>query len=148
VKATTVPLFWPAVGVALTAGVVWKVFNDLFHPGGTGTGSREHSSTASSGCRVCWASLGGFAAALGGLETLVFSGGIGEHASVVRARICDALAFLGVSVDSLANGSHAPVISREGSRVTVRVIPTNGTDDCARDLSYRRRGMNRHAGDC
>jgi acetate kinase len=55
----------------------------------------------------------------------VFSGGIGEHASVIRARICDALAFLGVSLDSSANDSHAPVISREGSRVTVRVIPTN-----------------------
>ena len=55
----------------------------------------------------------------------MLSGGIGEHASVIRARICDALAFLGVSVDSLANGSHAPAMSREGSRVTVRVIPTN-----------------------
>jgi acetate kinase len=69
--------------------------------------------------------IGGFVAILGGLDTLVFSGGIGEHAEVIRARICDALAFLGVSLDSTANGSHADVISKETSRVTVRVIPTN-----------------------
>jgi acetate kinase len=69
--------------------------------------------------------IGGFIAVLGGLDTLVFSGGIGEHAAVVRARICDALAFLGVSLDSTANESHADVISKGTSRVTVRVIPTN-----------------------
>jgi acetate kinase len=69
--------------------------------------------------------IGGFAAVLGGLDTLVFSGGIGEHATVIRARICDALTFLGVSLDSSANESHAGVISRDGSRVAVRVIPTN-----------------------
>jgi acetate kinase len=69
--------------------------------------------------------IGGFAAVLGGLDALVFSGGIGEHAAVIRARICDPLTFLGVSLDPIANDSHAAVISRPNSRVTVRVIPTN-----------------------
>jgi len=69
--------------------------------------------------------IGAFTAALGGLDALVFSGGIGEHAAVIRARICDALTFLGVSLDSAANDSHAGVISQRDGRVTVRVIPTN-----------------------
>jgi acetate kinase len=69
--------------------------------------------------------IGAFTAALGGLDTLVFSGGIGEHAAVIRAQVCDALTFLGVSLDSAANDRHAGVISQRGSRVTVRVMPTN-----------------------
>src|SRR5262249_35203047 len=69
--------------------------------------------------------IGAFAAALGGLDTLVFSGGIGENASVVRARICDGLAFLGVHLEEASNEKNAPVISTAASRVTVRVIPTN-----------------------
>lgn len=68
---------------------------------------------------------GGFAAILGGVETLVFSGGIGEHAATVRSRICEALAFLGVALDEKANDAHAAVISVPSSRVIVRVIPTN-----------------------
>ena len=67
----------------------------------------------------------GFAAVLGGLDTLVFSGGIGEHAATIRARICDPLAFLGVSLDPAANEAHAGVISGVTSGATVRVIPTN-----------------------
>lgn len=69
--------------------------------------------------------IGAFAAALGGLDTLVFSGGIGEHAPPVRARICEGLAFLGVQIDASRNSSNAPVISAEGSRTPVRVIPTD-----------------------
>jgi len=69
--------------------------------------------------------IGGFAAVLGGLDTLVFSGGIGEHAATIRARICDPLAFLGVSLDPAANEAHAGVISGVTSGATVRVIPTN-----------------------
>lgn len=70
-----------------------------------------------------WA--GAFAAVLGGLDTLVFSGGIGEHAPPVRERICDGLAFLGVELDRAANDRSAAVISPPSSRVTVRVIPTD-----------------------
>src|SRR6266478_3091678 len=69
--------------------------------------------------------IGGFAAALGGLDTLVFAGGIGENAAVVRARICEGMEYLGVQLDETRNNGHAPVISAEASPVTVRVIRTN-----------------------
>ena len=69
--------------------------------------------------------LGGLVAALGGLDTLVFTAGIGEHSAVIRARICDGLGYLGVEVDAGCNAEHAPIISSDPSRVVVRVIPTN-----------------------
>ncbi len=69
--------------------------------------------------------IGAFAAALGGLDTLVFTGGIGEHAPVVRSRICEGLEFLSIQLDGARNGNNAPVISADASRVTVRVIPTD-----------------------
>ena len=69
--------------------------------------------------------IGAFAAALGGLDTLVFSGGIGEHAPVVRSRICRELSFLGVELLEEQNAIDAPLISRPAARVHVRVIPTN-----------------------
>ena len=69
--------------------------------------------------------IGAFAAALGGLDTLVFTGGIGENAPVIRARICDSLEFLGVELDQKQNATDAEVISTNASRVTVRVIPTD-----------------------
>jgi acetate kinase len=69
--------------------------------------------------------IGAYAAALGGLDTLVFSGGIGEHASPVRARICEGLGFLGLQIDAARNTSHAAVISTDHSRVVIRVIPTD-----------------------
>lgn len=69
--------------------------------------------------------VGAFAAALGGLDTLVFSAGIGARSGVIRARICEGLAFLGIELDRQRNDDDAPVISTASSRVTVRVIPTN-----------------------
>jgi acetate kinase len=69
--------------------------------------------------------IGAYAAALGGLDTLVFTGGIGEHGPEIRGRICSGLEFIGVRLDAAANNSHAPVISAAGSAVTVRVIVTN-----------------------
>ena len=69
--------------------------------------------------------LGGLVAALGGLDTLVFTAGIGEHAAVIRARICDGLGYLGLEVDAARNAEHAPIISSDASRVVVRVIPTD-----------------------
>ena len=69
--------------------------------------------------------IGSYAAALGGLDTLVFAGGIGENAAPIRARICDGLNFLGIELDEARNAAHAPVISSETSRVPVRVIRTN-----------------------
>jgi acetate kinase len=69
--------------------------------------------------------IGGFAAALGGLDTLVFAGGIGENASAVRARICDRLRFLGIELDQERNAKHEAWISTDTSRVKVRVIHTD-----------------------
>jgi acetate kinase len=70
--------------------------------------------------------IGAFTAALGGVDTLVFAGGIGENSAPVRKRICDGLGFLGIEIDDDANGRHAPRISSNpGSRVTVRVIRTD-----------------------
>jgi acetate kinase len=69
--------------------------------------------------------IGAFAAALGGLDTLVFAGGIGENAPAVRARICQGLGFLGIELDEKRNGPGAAVISAESSRVAVRVMRTD-----------------------
>ena len=69
--------------------------------------------------------LGASAAAIGGLDLLVFTAGIGERAAPVRERICAGLEFLGIELDGERNRRHGPVISSERSRVTVRVIRTN-----------------------
>jgi acetate kinase len=69
--------------------------------------------------------VGAFAAALGGLDTLVFSGGIGENAPKVRTRICDGLGFLGIKIEEKQNASNESVISAANGRVTVRVICTD-----------------------
>ncbi|MEO8207061.1 MAG: acetate/propionate family kinase, partial [Chthoniobacterales bacterium] len=69
--------------------------------------------------------IGAYAAALGGLDTLVFAGGIGENAPQVRARLCEGLGFLGIELNASRNAAHAAVISTDASRVVVRVIPTN-----------------------
>jgi acetate kinase len=69
--------------------------------------------------------IGAYAAALGGLDTLVFAGGIGENAAPVRARICEGLGFLGIALDKSRNAKHSDVISRDGSRAMVRIIRTD-----------------------
>jgi acetate kinase len=69
--------------------------------------------------------LGSFSAVLGGLDTLVFAGGIGENSSAVRARICAGLEYLGVQIDAGRNSRHEPVISPAGAPVSVRVIRTD-----------------------
>ena len=69
--------------------------------------------------------IGAYAAALGGVDTLVFAGGIGENAPIVRARICEGLDFLGIELNESRNKEAAGVISTDASRVTVRVIRTD-----------------------
>ena len=69
--------------------------------------------------------IGAYAAALGGVDLLVFTGGIGEHAAPVRDKICAGLEFLGVQLDPPRNHSNAPLISRPDAAVKVRVIATN-----------------------
>ncbi len=69
--------------------------------------------------------IGAFAAALGGVDTLVFAGGIGENAPAVRARICDGLGFLGIELDQKRNAENALLSSPDSGRVKVRVIHTD-----------------------
>jgi acetate kinase len=68
---------------------------------------------------------GAMAAALGGVDGLVFTAGIGENSAEMRRRICEACAWLGVELDAKANEGKGPRISRAGSRVSAWVIPTN-----------------------
>jgi acetate kinase len=69
--------------------------------------------------------IGAYAAALGGLDTLVFAGGIGENSAVVRQRICTGLGFLGIELCDDPNARHEPLISTDAGRVRVRVIRTD-----------------------
>ena len=79
--------------------------------------------------------IGAFTAALGGLDTVVFSGGIGEHNSVVRGRICAGLAYLGIEIDEPENAAHAALISSSQARVKVRVMNTDEEYIIARAVS-------------
>lgn len=69
--------------------------------------------------------IGALSAALGGLDTLIFSGGIGENSAPIRSRICHDLKFLGIELDQKLNKKSAPIITRKSSSVVVRVIPTD-----------------------
>jgi acetate kinase len=69
--------------------------------------------------------IGSFAAALGGLDTLVFAGGIGENCPPIRARICEGLGFLGIEMDDARNTENAALISAPAGRVLVRVMRTD-----------------------
>jgi acetate kinase len=69
--------------------------------------------------------LGGLAAAMEGLDAVVFTGGIGEHSARVRREVCAPMRWLGIELDEEANARHGQVISADGSRVTVMVVPTN-----------------------
>lgn len=68
---------------------------------------------------------GAMAASLGGVDVVVFSAGIGEHAPAIRAAACKRLAWLGIELDPAANESHNPLISTQASRVQVRIVPTD-----------------------
>src|SRR5258708_4928633 len=69
--------------------------------------------------------LGSLVAALGGLDALVFTGGIGENAAEIRARVCRQAGWIGIALDEEANVRGSPLISRRGSAVSVWVVPTN-----------------------
>jgi len=81
--------------------------------------------------------IGGFAAALGGLDMLVFTGGIGENAPVVRARICAGLGFLGIELDDNRNTTNEGVISKDAVRVAVRVMHTDEEVMIAKSVCHR-----------
>ncbi|HSE29728.1 MAG TPA: acetate/propionate family kinase [Candidatus Saccharimonadales bacterium] len=80
-------------------------------------------------------SIGGFAAALGGLDTLVFTGGIGENAPKIRSRICEELGFIGVTLDEARNRQNARLISVDGAKVGAYVIHTEESVTIAREAS-------------
>ena len=88
--------------------------------------------------------IGSFAAVLGGLETLVFAGGIGENMGEVRARVCQGLQFLGIELDETRNVANAPLISSGASRVAVHVIRTDEELMIAREV-FRLLGDEDHA---
>ncbi len=80
--------------------------------------------------------IGAFAAALGGLDTLVFAGGIGENAPAIRARICEGMEFLGIELEQKQNAANDSVISAATGRVTVRVIHTDEEQMIAKTVCY------------
>ncbi|MFV0297687.1 MAG: acetate/propionate family kinase [Hyphomicrobiaceae bacterium] len=69
--------------------------------------------------------VGAMAAALGGIDALVFCGGIGENSRLIRARICERLGWMGIEIDHDRNSRNAAVISSEMARTTVMIVPTN-----------------------
>jgi acetate kinase len=71
--------------------------------------------------------LGAYSAVLGGLDTVVFAGGIGENSAVIRARICNGLAFLGIAIDASRNAAHRDIISSDGAQTTVRCASSGQT---------------------
>lgn len=128
--------------LARTEGLDAKAFNEMvnFHSGLLGisetssdmqdlldleTKDARAAEAVSIFCYQVKKWIGAFAAALGGLDTLVFAGGIGKNAPEIRARICDELQFLGIELEQKQNNSRAAVISRSDSPVTVRVMHTD-----------------------
>jgi acetate kinase len=91
---------------------------------------REESETGAAEAIACFCReakkwIGAYAAILGGLDALGFTGGIGENCPTIRARICDGLGFLGLDLDAASNAANAPRISATHSRVTVRIHAAN-----------------------
>lgn len=86
-------------------------------------------------CYSARKAIGALAAVLGGIDALVFAGGIGENAPVVRARICAGLSHLGIAIDPAANAESASVISPHGSACAVRVIRTDEEAIIARETT-------------
>lgn len=80
--------------------------------------------------------IGAYAAVLGGVDTLVFAGGIGENAAPVRERVCEGLSFLGIELDKSRNAAHGEVISTDTSRVVVRIIRTDEELMIARSVCH------------
>lgn len=76
-------------------------------------------------CYSAKKAVGALTAVLGGLDTMVFTGGVGEHAPIIRERICSGLEFLGIAIDTTLNDTNREIISRVGSPVCVRVMRTD-----------------------
>jgi acetate kinase len=91
-------------------------------------------------CYLARKQLAGLIAVLGGIETLVFTGGIGEHAAPIRAGICAGFEFAGVEMDAARNTNGDPIVSSAKSNVVIRVIPTDEDRVIARHTLAALRG--------
>jgi acetate kinase len=103
---------------------------DLEHA--AGTGDARAALAIDVFCRAVAKSIAGYAAVLGGLDLVVFAGGIGEHSAGVRRRVCAALGFLGVALDNAANRANAAVVSAQATTVAVRIVPSQEDRQIAR----------------
>ncbi len=108
-------------GLAGVSGLGFEV-KELLEASGS---NRDAALAIEMFCYQIRKSIGALAAALGGADLLVFTGGIGEHAFQIRAGACVGLAHLGIEIDADTNRANAGTISRSGSRCAVRVIPTD-----------------------
>lgn len=115
---------------------VYEILNErsgLLGMSGKSKDMREILSCSTHSCKIAFdlfcyrvkKYIGSYAAALGGLDALVFTAGIGENQPEVRAAVCDGLEFLGVRIDAKKNADNQKDISAKGSKVKVLVIPTN-----------------------
>lgn len=113
------------LGVSETSADMKKLIDDA-----------EHDNRAADAvelfCYQVRKSIASLAAAMGGIDTLVFSGGMAEASSIIRERVCRDLAFIGIVIDQASNDAHAAVISTPESPVRVRVIPTDESSTIAR----------------
>jgi acetate kinase len=85
-------------------------------------------------CTAIAKTVAAFAVTLGGLEMLVFAGGIGEHSTQVRANVCAQLRMLGVDLEADRNNASEPVLSSDVSRVAVRIVPAQEEVQMAREV--------------
>lgn len=99
------------------------------------SGERHAAEAVAMFCYQARKQLCAMAGAMEGIDTLVFTGGIGEHLATVRERLCAGLAFLGIELDPERNAVHADVISTPASAVTVRVIPTDEQWEIAEEVA-------------
>lgn len=99
---------------------------------GAGEGDHNAALAIEIFCRSIAKTIGSYASVLGGLDLLIFSGGIGEHSATVRANVCERLQFLGMTLDAERNNASSSVISADGSRVSVRVMSTEEEKQIAR----------------
>jgi acetate kinase len=76
--------------------------------------------------------VAGYASVLGGIDLFAFAGGIGENSAMVRANVCARLVFLGVTLDDARNKSSAAILSADGSRCAVRIVPSEEEKQIAR----------------
>ena len=86
-------------------------------------------------CYQARKAIGGLSATLGGLDSLIFAGGIGENEPLIRAKICDGLDYLGITIDEHRNSNHEFLISGEQSGVGVHVMHSNEAKVIAADTN-------------